>query len=76
MERTDAVDDGSDSPKKPSNGDTKAMLEAQSANFFFYVKDFAMAAVRLLSNTVFLLVILAYATLFAISAGVSLCSYR
>ena len=65
----DSNGSGADSPKKSSKVDTKAMLEAQSANFFFYVKDFAMAAARLLSNSVFLLVILAYATLFAISAG-------
>ena len=50
--------------------DTKALLETGASNFLFYLQDFVAASIRLLMNPVFLLVILSYATLFAISAGI------
>ena len=48
--------------------DTKAALESRSS-FLFYARDFLAASLRLLRNAVFFLLILAYATLMAISAG-------
>jgi len=48
--------------------DTKAAMDARSS-FLFYARDFLAASLRLLRNGVFILLILAYATLMAISAG-------
>ena len=48
--------------------DTKKSLESNSS-FAFYARDFLAASVRLLRNLVFVLLILGYATLMAISAG-------
>ena len=48
--------------------DTKTAIESRSS-FVFYLRDFFSASLRLLKNVVFILLILAYATLMAISAG-------
>lgn len=48
--------------------DTKTAIESR-LSFVFYLRDFIAASLRLLKNVIFILLILAYATLMAISAG-------